>query len=125
MYFLDILLNVFLAIAVDNLADAESLTTIEKEEAEAESVEEDLASNLQKEEMGDISFERSQSGSRKKKRRKSFFVTNASLNSDDVEVDDNNGSEIVNRSRIKLKSSVSFSIIHLFFSLNFQKKQKN
>lgn len=28
----DILLNVFLAIAVDNLADAESLTAIEKEE---------------------------------------------------------------------------------------------
>lgn len=28
----DILLNVFLAIAVDNLADAESLTNIEKEE---------------------------------------------------------------------------------------------
>ncbi len=32
----DILLNVFLAIAVDNLADAESLTAIEKQEAEAE-----------------------------------------------------------------------------------------
>ncbi|OQR66551.1 voltage-dependent calcium channel type D subunit alpha-1-like, partial [Tropilaelaps mercedesae] len=31
-----ILLNVFLAIAVDNLADAESLTTIEKEEEEEE-----------------------------------------------------------------------------------------
>lgn len=31
---LDILLNVFLAIAVDNLADAESLTAIEKEEEE-------------------------------------------------------------------------------------------
>lgn len=29
---IDILLNVFLAIAVDNLADAESLTAIEKEE---------------------------------------------------------------------------------------------
>ncbi len=28
----DILLNVFLAIAVDNLADADSLTAIEKEE---------------------------------------------------------------------------------------------
>jgi voltage-dependent calcium channel L type alpha-1D len=33
---LDILLNVFLAIAVDNLADAESLTAIEKEEEEEE-----------------------------------------------------------------------------------------
>jgi len=32
----DILLNVFLAIAVDNLSDAESLTAIEKEEEEAE-----------------------------------------------------------------------------------------
>jgi len=32
----DILLNVFLAIAVDNLADAESLTAIEKEEEEGE-----------------------------------------------------------------------------------------
>lgn len=32
MRILDILLNVFLAIAVDNLADAESLTAIEKEE---------------------------------------------------------------------------------------------
>lgn len=30
----DILLNVFLAIAVDNLADAESLTAIEKEAEE-------------------------------------------------------------------------------------------
>jgi len=34
--FIDILLNVFLAIAVDNLADAESLTAIEKQEEEAE-----------------------------------------------------------------------------------------
>lgn len=34
MYKLDILLNVFLAIAVDNLADAESLNTAQKEEAE-------------------------------------------------------------------------------------------
>lgn len=33
---IDILLNVFLAIAVDNLADAESLTAIEKEEEAAE-----------------------------------------------------------------------------------------
>lgn len=32
--FLDILLNVFLAIAVDNLADADSLTNIEKEDEE-------------------------------------------------------------------------------------------
>lgn len=32
--FADILLNVFLAIAVDNLADADSLTNIEKEEDE-------------------------------------------------------------------------------------------
>lgn len=32
---IDILLNVFLAIAVDNLADAESLTAIEKEAADA------------------------------------------------------------------------------------------
>lgn len=31
-----ILLNVFLAIAVDNLADADSLTTVEKEEDEEE-----------------------------------------------------------------------------------------
>lgn len=31
----DILLNVFLAIAVDNLADAESLNTAQKEEEEA------------------------------------------------------------------------------------------
>lgn len=31
-----ILLNVFLAIAVDNLADADSLTTVEKEEEEEE-----------------------------------------------------------------------------------------
>lgn len=34
----DILLNVFLAIAVDNLADAESLTNIEKEEGVSNSV---------------------------------------------------------------------------------------
>lgn len=31
---IDILLNVFLAIAVDNLADADSLTGVEKEEEE-------------------------------------------------------------------------------------------
>ena len=37
--FLDILLNVFLAIAVDNLADADSLTTVEKDETEEEGVE--------------------------------------------------------------------------------------
>lgn len=36
---LDILLNVFLAIAVDNLADAESLTTIEKDDNEEEEEE--------------------------------------------------------------------------------------
>ena len=34
----DILLNVFLAIAVDNLADADSLTTVEKDETEEEGV---------------------------------------------------------------------------------------
>lgn len=34
-----ILLNVFLAIAVDNLADADSLTTVEKEEEEEQGVE--------------------------------------------------------------------------------------
>lgn len=34
-----ILLNVFLAIAVDNLADADSLTTVEKEEEEGEQQE--------------------------------------------------------------------------------------
>lgn len=38
-YYSDILLNVFLAIAVDNLADAESLTAIEKEEADAAEAE--------------------------------------------------------------------------------------
>lgn len=32
--FVDILLNVFLAIAVDNLAEAESLTSAQKEAAE-------------------------------------------------------------------------------------------
>lgn len=36
---LDILLNVFLAIAVDNLADADSLTSIEKEDEEDEEAE--------------------------------------------------------------------------------------
>lgn len=35
-----ILLNVFLAIAVDNLADADSLTTVEKEGEEGEGAEE-------------------------------------------------------------------------------------
>lgn len=34
LYETDILLNVFLAIAVDNLADAESLTSAQKEEQE-------------------------------------------------------------------------------------------
>lgn len=36
-----ILLNVFLAIAVDNLADADSLTTVEKEEGEPENADEE------------------------------------------------------------------------------------
>lgn len=34
-----ILLNVFLAIAVDNLADADSLTTVEKDEVQHENIE--------------------------------------------------------------------------------------
>ena len=37
LHFIDILLNVFLAIAVDNLADAESLSDMEKEKEEEKS----------------------------------------------------------------------------------------
>lgn len=44
----DILLNVFLAIAVDNLADAESLTAIEKEEADAAEAEAEAEADLDK-----------------------------------------------------------------------------
>lgn len=40
-----ILLNVFLAIAVDNLADADSLTTVEKEEEEEEKEEDEKKSH--------------------------------------------------------------------------------
>ncbi|RWS16550.1 muscle calcium channel subunit alpha-1-like protein, partial [Dinothrombium tinctorium] len=66
-----ILLNVFLAIAVDNLADAESLTTIEKEEGEGEeaAAEEEEANKVQS------SREPSEAGSRRRmssrRRRKS------------------------------------------------------
>ena len=40
------MLNVFLAIAVDNLADAESLTAIEKEEEEAENQNKSRSASL-------------------------------------------------------------------------------
>lgn len=40
-----ILLNVFLAIAVDNLADADSLTTVEKEEEEEDIADEEKKSH--------------------------------------------------------------------------------
>lgn len=43
---LDILLNVFLAIAVDNLADAESLNTAQKEEAEEKERKKELQVTL-------------------------------------------------------------------------------
>lgn len=71
----DILLNVFLAIAVDNLADAESLTAIEKEEGEEgeegeQNVEDDQG--IQDEEAKDADGQESGSrrsrGSRKGKR---------------------------------------------------------
>ncbi|XP_049285338.1 muscle calcium channel subunit alpha-1-like isoform X3 [Anopheles funestus] len=52
-----ILLNVFLAIAVDNLADADSLTTVEKEEGEnAEGEEEKLSHEPTPTEHGDDGF---------------------------------------------------------------------
>ncbi|XP_023242929.1 voltage-dependent calcium channel type D subunit alpha-1-like [Centruroides sculpturatus] len=65
-----ILLNVFLAIAVDNLADAESLTAIEKEEEEID--------KIQKRSCSDISIQSDENEhefsnthmSKKKKRRK-------------------------------------------------------
>lgn len=48
MQTIDILLNVFLAIAVDNLADADSLTSVDKEEeADAEGVGENINDNQQ------------------------------------------------------------------------------
>lgn len=51
IFTIDILLNVFLAIAVDNLADAESLTAIEKEDEEEEDevIEIDKADDFEEE----------------------------------------------------------------------------
>jgi voltage-dependent calcium channel L type alpha-1D len=46
--YIDILLNVFLAIAVDNLADAESLTAIEKEEADQAEAKAEAEADLDK-----------------------------------------------------------------------------
>lgn len=55
MFFLiiniDILLNVFLAIAVDNLADADSLGTVEKEEEEEGKEDEEIQNALEEEEV--------------------------------------------------------------------------
>lgn len=108
----DILLNVFLAIAVDNLADAESLTNIEKEE-EAEPEEELPEEAIMEEakedevEMHALSRGNSESGSRRK-RKKSFYNNTASAIGTG-EIIDESGDEpksdgsmtILNRARLK------------------------
>nr|AZP54645.1 voltage-dependent calcium channel type D subunit alpha-1 [Tetranychus cinnabarinus]QNJ46268.1 voltage-dependent calcium channel type l subunit alpha-1 [Tetranychus cinnabarinus] len=107
-----ILLNVFLAIAVDNLADAESLTNIEKEE-EAEPEEELPEEAIMEEtkedevEMHALSRGNSESGSRRK-RKKSFYSNTASAIGTG-EIIDESGDEpksdgsmtILNRARLK------------------------
>ncbi|XP_068763142.1 voltage-dependent L-type calcium channel subunit alpha-1D isoform X9 [Struthio camelus] len=61
-----ILLNVFLAIAVDNLADAESLNTAQKEEAE----EKERKKNARKESLENKKSEKSESDQKKPKDNK-------------------------------------------------------
>lgn len=90
----DILLNVFLAIAVDNLADAESLTAIEKEEEEdAEEANEqngqllELSLPEQTVENKDDERDRGSRRSRKNKRlsiRVGDDVTDFNANADDI-----------------------------------------
>lgn len=53
------MLNVFLAIAVDNLADAESLTAIEKEEEEENQNKSKSPTPIGNEEDGDMEEDRS------------------------------------------------------------------
>ncbi|XP_074594499.1 ca[2+]-channel protein alpha[[1]] subunit D isoform X2 [Brevipalpus obovatus] len=106
-----ILLNVFLAIAVDNLADAESLTAIEKEEeAEPEDVEdvvEDKMDEEMKDDESESRFQRSQSGSRKSKRRKkSHFAADNALELTTSDGSKLNGStSILYRSRLKSETA--------------------
>lgn len=89
----DILLNVFLAIAVDNLADAESLTTIEKEEEaepEEEAEEEKPIDENGDEEGLDLPSSLSRGGSEtgsRRKRKKSFYKNTGSADGlSDLEV---------------------------------------
>ncbi|XP_053203092.1 muscle calcium channel subunit alpha-1-like isoform X2 [Panonychus citri] len=88
-----ILLNVFLAIAVDNLADAESLTTIEKEEEaepEEEAEEEKPIDENGDEEGLDLPSSLSRGGSEtgsRRKRKKSFYKNTGSADGlSDLEV---------------------------------------
>ncbi|NWW39772.1 CAC1D protein, partial [Panurus biarmicus] len=65
-----ILLNVFLAIAVDNLADAESLNTAQKEEAE----EKERKKNARKESLENKKSEKSEGDQKKPKDSKVFIL---------------------------------------------------
>ena len=60
---IDILLNVFLAIAVDNLADAESLTAIEKEEADQAEAKAEAEADLDKSAASDSAAKDGDDGS--------------------------------------------------------------
>ncbi len=127
MYYLkDILLNVFLAIAVDNLADAESLTAIEKEEDVEEGEENNEHNNEEidqknvtqaeetidyKENDGQESSSRRSRGSRKSKR---LSVRLGDENNDfDNNTENINDSVKMNHSIIRRLVSKSFIEIAL------------
>jgi len=80
----DILLNVFLAIAVDNLADAESLTAIEKEDEEDEEEEEMVEKS--KEQLEEEERLRKIRRRRRRRRRKRMLAQKAAGN--DIQLDD-------------------------------------
>lgn len=88
-----ILLNVFLAIAVDNLADAESLTAIEKEEEEDEEGEAEIEPNHNgnmtiKERQNSTICQDLESDSKDSRKEKSIRIGDVQTVYDNPEIDD-------------------------------------
>lgn len=96
-----ILLNVFLAIAVDNLADADSLTTIEKEEE----VEGEEGAEKADETAAEGSREPSVAGSHRRRKSRRSVMTG---DGNEMEIDEESGEprlkktySVISRSRVK------------------------
>ena len=117
MFAPDILLNVFLAIAVDNLADAESLTAIEKEEEEdAEEANEQNGQLLElslPEQIVESKEDERDRGSRRSRRNKRLSIrvddesTDFDANAEDI-------SDSIRKNHLFGNRSVIFLLCHAF-----------